>query len=95
MQDGSGYGPLTRIRGAGPAAAAAKGAAAFIMRSVGSDHHRLPHTGTTRYVQGRVPIPGFALSAPDADQLRKFDPVTVSPLDSCHVVPYIVTVPAE
>lgn len=71
MQDGSGYGPLTRIRGAGPGAAAAKGAAAFIMRSVGSDEHRMPHTGTTRYVDGRVPIPGFALAAPDADQLSR------------------------
>ena len=71
MQDGAGYGPLTRIRGAGPAAAAAKGAAAFIMRSAGSDEHRMPHTGTTRYVEGRVPVPGFALSAPDADQLSR------------------------
>ncbi|HYD26268.1 M20/M25/M40 family metallo-hydrolase [Brevundimonas sp.] len=71
MQDGSGYGPLTRIRGAGPGAAAAKGAVAFIMRSVGSDEHRMPHTGTTRYVDGRVPLPGFALSAPDADQVSR------------------------
>ncbi|RZJ00130.1 MAG: M20/M25/M40 family metallo-hydrolase [Brevundimonas sp.] len=71
MQDGSGYGPLTRIRGAGPGAAAAKGAAAFIMRSVGSDEHRMPHTGTTRYVDGVVPLPGFALSAPDADQVSR------------------------
>ncbi|MDI1326586.1 MAG: M20/M25/M40 family metallo-hydrolase [Brevundimonas sp.] len=71
MQDGSGYGPLTRIRGAGPGAAAAKGAVAFIMRSVGSDEHRMPHTGTTRYVEGRVPLPGFALSAPDASQLSR------------------------
>ncbi|CAN7247480.1 M20/M25/M40 family metallo-hydrolase [Brevundimonas sp. LjRoot202] len=71
MQSGAGYGPLTRIRGAGPGAAAAKGAAAFIMRSVGSDEHRMPHTGTTRYVDGRVPVPGFALSAPDADQLSR------------------------
>lgn len=71
MQDGSGYGPLTRIRGAGPGAAAAKGAAAFIMRSVGTDEHRMPHTGTTRYVDGRVPIPGFTLAAPDADQLSR------------------------
>lgn len=69
MQDGAGYGPLTRIRGAGPSAAAAKGALAFIMRSAGSDDHRMPHTGTTRYVDGVVPLPGFALSAPDADQL--------------------------
>ncbi|MEJ6788559.1 M20/M25/M40 family metallo-hydrolase [Brevundimonas sp. BR2-1] len=71
MQDGAGYGPLTRIRGAGPAAAAAKGAVAFIMRSVGSDEHRMPHTGTTRYVEGRAPLPGFALSAPDASQVSR------------------------
>ena len=32
---GAGYGPLTRIRGAGPGAAADKGAVAFVMRSVG------------------------------------------------------------
>ena len=50
MQDGSGYGPQTRVRGAAPGVAAAKGAAAYIMRSVGSDENRLPHTGTTRYV---------------------------------------------
>lgn len=82
MQDGAGYGPLTRIRGAGPAAAAAKGAVAFVMRSAGSDEHRMPHTGTTRYVDGRVPIPGFALSAPDADQLSRLvgmgEPVRLS-----------------
>jgi Zn-dependent M28 family amino/carboxypeptidase len=71
MQDGSGYGPLSRIRAAGPAAAASKGAVAFLMRSAGSDEHRMPHTGTTRYVEGRVPLPGFALSAPDADQLSR------------------------
>ena len=71
MQDGSGYGPLTRIRGAGPSAAAAKGAVAFIMRSVGSDEHRMPHTGTTRYVEGIVPLPGFALAAPDADTVSR------------------------
>lgn len=52
MQDGSGYGPLSRIRGAGPAAAAGKGALAFIMRSAGSDEHRMPHTGTTHPAAG-------------------------------------------
>ena len=71
MQDGSGYGPLSRIRGAGPGEAAKKGAVAFIMRSAGSDEHRMPHTGTTRYVDGKVPLPAFALSAPDADQLSR------------------------
>lgn len=71
MQDGSGYGPQTRVRGAGPGVAAAKGAAAFIMRSVGSDYDRLPHTGTTRYVDGKPTLPAFALSAPDADQVSR------------------------
>ncbi|CAN5144660.1 M28 family metallopeptidase [soil metagenome] len=71
MQDGSGYGPLTRIRGAGPDAAAKKGAVAFLIRSVGSDENRLPHTGTTRYVDGKVAVPSFALSSPDADQIAR------------------------
>lgn len=71
MQDGSGYGSLSRIRSAGPAAAASKGAVAFVMRSAGSDEHRMPHTGTTQYVEGVVPLPGFALSAPDADQVSR------------------------
>jgi carboxypeptidase Q len=71
MQDGSGYGPQTRIRGAGPDVAAKKGAAAFLIRSVGSDENRLPHTGTTRYVDGKVAIPAFAVSAPDADQIGR------------------------
>lgn len=70
-QDGSGYGPMSRLRGAGPGEAAKKGALAFVMRSAGSDEHRMPHTGTTRYVDGKVPIPGFSLSAPDADQLSR------------------------
>jgi len=71
MQDGSGYGPQTRVRGAGPGVAAAKGAVAFVLRSVGSDENRLPHTGTTQYVDGKPTIPSFALSAPDADQVSR------------------------
>jgi Zn-dependent M28 family amino/carboxypeptidase len=51
--------------------AAAKGAVAFILRSVGSDENRLPHTGTTQYVDGKPTIPSFALSAPDADQVSR------------------------
>lgn len=88
MQTGAGYGPLTRIRGAGPGVAAQKGASAFIMRSVGSDEHRMPHTGTTRYIDGVVPLPGFALSAPDADQLSRLisygDPVRVRLSSTAH-----------
>lgn len=88
MQSGAGYGPLTRIRGAGPGVAHRKGAAAFVMRSVGSDDHRMPHTGTTRYVDGVVPIPGFALSTPDADQLSRLigygEPVRLRLFSSAH-----------
>jgi hypothetical protein len=88
MQTGAGYGPLTWIRGAGPGVAATKGASAFIMRSAGSDEHRMPHTGTTRYVDGVVPLPGFALSAPDADQLSRLisygDPVRVRLSSTAH-----------
>ena len=88
MQTGAGYGPLSRIRGAGPSLAAQKGALAFIMRSAGSDEHRMPHTGTTRYVNGVVPLPGFALSAPDADQLSRLvsygDPVRIHLSSTAH-----------
>lgn len=71
MQDGSGYGPQSRVRGGGPAIAVAKGAVAFVMRSAGSDEDRMAHTGTTRYVDGKPTLPSFALSAPDADQLTR------------------------
>src|SRR5207244_8495975 len=43
----------------------------FLVRSVGTDSHRLAHTGATRYVGGRVPVPSFALSNPDADQIER------------------------
>jgi carboxypeptidase Q len=71
MQDGSGYGPITRIRGAGPGIAAKKGALAFVLRSAGTDNHRMGHTGTTRYENGKVAIPAFAMSNPDADQIER------------------------
>jgi Zn-dependent M28 family amino/carboxypeptidase len=55
----------------GPHEAAQKGAIAFLLRSVGTDGHRIAHTGTTRYFDGRVPVPAFALSNPDADQIER------------------------
>jgi acetylornithine deacetylase/succinyl-diaminopimelate desuccinylase-like protein len=71
QQDGGSYGALTAIRGRGPAVAAAKGAAAIVIRSVGTDSHRLPHTGMTRFPDGTKPIAAAALSVPDADQLDR------------------------
>ncbi|MGB6603156.1 MAG: M28 family peptidase [Steroidobacteraceae bacterium] len=71
MQDGSGYVTAVVSRTDGPAEAARRGAIAFLLRSVGTDSTRIAHTGTTRYVDGRVPVPAFALAAPDADQLDR------------------------
>jgi carboxypeptidase Q len=70
-QDGAGYGAAVDARVDGPGEAARRGAIAFVLRSVGTDNQRLAHTGTTRYVDGRVPLPAFALSGPDADQIER------------------------
>ena len=70
-QDGSSYGYFGQIRRAGPAIASKKGAAAILIRSIGTDHHRLPHTGVTGWVDGAQPIPAAALSVPDAEQLER------------------------
>lgn len=70
-QDGEGYGAAVEARSNGPAEAARRGAVAFVLRSVGTDTNRLAHTGTTDYVDGRVPVPAFALSSPDADQIER------------------------
>ncbi len=68
-RDGSGYGETVGIRGRGPAVAGALGAAAVIIRSVGTSNDRLAHTGGTRYEDGVRQIPAAALSNPDADLL--------------------------
>lgn len=70
-RDGSGYGPASRIRSRGPSAAIRAGAAGYLMRSVGTDSHRNPHTGITRFDDGLTPIPAAALAVPDADQLTR------------------------
>lgn len=68
-QDGSGYGYYGRARFSGPNAAAKKGAIAVVIRSIGTDSHRTPHTGVTSFEPGVTPIPAGAVSNPDADQL--------------------------
>lgn len=71
LQDGGGYGEAVGVRGKGPEAAARKGAVALLIRSIGTDSHRFPHTGITRYAEGVTAIPAGALSNPDADQLGR------------------------
>ncbi len=70
-QDGSSYGINGAVRRAGPALAAQKGAAAVMIRSLGTDHHRNPHTGSTSFPAGTAAIPAVALALPDAELLAR------------------------
>ncbi|MDB5701936.1 MAG: peptidase family protein [Sphingomonadales bacterium] len=69
-QDGSGYGYFGDVRRKAPLVASQKGAAAIIIRSIGTDVSRAPHTGVTEY--GNIPpLPAAALSIVDAEQLDR------------------------
>ena len=68
-QDGSGYGQFGAPRRQGPTIASKKGALAIVIRSIGTDHHRNPHTGVQYFTDGATPIPAGALAVPDAEQL--------------------------
>ena len=68
-QDGSSYGYYGAARRQGPSIASKKGAIAILIRSIGTDHHRVPHTGVQMWADGATPIPAAALSVPDAEQL--------------------------
>jgi Zn-dependent M28 family amino/carboxypeptidase len=70
-QDGGGYGAMNPVRRAGPSEAAKRGAVAYLLRSLGTDDHRLPHAGALNYADGVAKIPAAALSMPDADQLER------------------------
>ena len=70
-QDGSGYGYFGGPRRQGPTIASKKGAIAIIIRSIGTDYHRNPHTGVMSFAEGVKPIPAGALPLPDAEQLQR------------------------
>ncbi|CAN5410718.1 M28 family metallopeptidase [soil metagenome] len=70
-QDGSSYGANGPARFMGPAIAAQKGAAAIVIRSIGTDKHRNPHTGVTNFPAGVAAIPSAALSVSDAEQVER------------------------
>ena len=80
-QDGSGYGQFGAPRRQGPTIASKKGALAIVIRSIGTDHHRNPHTGVMSFDDGAKPIPAGALTVPDAEQmmriLKRGKPVTM------------------
>lgn len=70
-QDGSSYGFFGQARRRGPDVASKKGAVAIVIRSIGTDYHRNPHTGGTNFTEGTKPIPAAALSIPDAENLER------------------------
>jgi carboxypeptidase Q len=71
-RDGAGYGATVRNRSEGPSAAGDLGAAALLIRSIGTSDQRHAHTGAINYSVDAPRIPALALSNPDADQLARW-----------------------
>jgi carboxypeptidase Q len=65
------YGKVQGGRSRGASEAAKKGAIAIVIRSVGTDSHRFPHTGVMRYEEKVVQIPAAAMSNSDADMVAR------------------------
>ncbi len=65
------YTETVQFRGNGPSRAAAYGALAVLVRSVGPPGLRLPHTGALRYAESVPQIPAAALTTEDADLLQR------------------------
>jgi len=65
------YGETVVYRSDGPSRAAAKGAVAALVRSVGPPGLRTPHTGSLRYADNQPQIPAAAVSTEDADRLQR------------------------
>lgn len=73
-RDGHGYGAAVPVRRNGPVEAARKKAAAIVIRSIGTDRSRFPHTGASEREPGQQAseaIPAGALSNADADLLGR------------------------
>src|ERR1700693_5316913 len=70
-----GYGYAVDVRTKGPSRAARLGAVGVLIRSIGTDHNRLPHTGAVDYVDGVPKIPAAALAIPDAEMLERLPPL--------------------
>lgn len=71
MRSGAGYSQAVPARSRGPAVAAEKGAAALLIRSIGTSSDRFAHTGMIRTSDEAPLVPAAALSNPDADQLER------------------------
>jgi carboxypeptidase Q len=69
--DGSGYGRAVDVRSEGASVAARAGAVGVVIRSIGTDQNRTPHTGAMKYDDDAPKIPAAALSIPDAALLAR------------------------
>jgi len=90
-----GYGYAGQARRDGSVAAAKAGASAIIIRSIGTDDNRTPHTGSMNYVEGVPQIPAAAISNPDADlldnMLKYGEPVIIEFNLTSHSHDFVVT----
>jgi Zn-dependent M28 family amino/carboxypeptidase len=94
-RDGSSYAVAVKKRVAGASAAARLGAAALIIRSVGTSSDRIAHTGAMRYADDAPRIPAAAISNPDADLLTREiasgEPVSIKFWSSARELPPVVS----
>ena len=65
------YAETSRYRRAGASRAARHGAVAVLVRAIGPDGFRLPHTGALDYAAGVPRIPAAAVSSEDADLIER------------------------
>jgi Zn-dependent M28 family amino/carboxypeptidase len=96
-QGGQAYGQAIIYRAVGPTVAAAAGAVAVLVRSVGGADYRLPHTGATSYSADVPRIPAGAVTAEDADLMANLSRqgavtmrLTLTPQTLPHVESYNV-----
>lgn len=63
------YGKAVAARTGGAVEAGKRGAVAVAIRSIGTDHDAIAHTGGMRYDPQVKPIPSLAVSIPDAERI--------------------------
>ncbi|MEO8440602.1 MAG: M20/M25/M40 family metallo-hydrolase [Spartobacteria bacterium] len=71
---GEAYGEAVVYRGNAPSAAARLGGIAALVRSVGGEAYRLPHTGLTKYDDDAPKIPAAAVTEEDAKLIAALAP---------------------
>jgi carboxypeptidase Q len=65
------YGDTVRFRANGPSRAARYGAVAMLIRAVGPEGLRTPHTGALQYTADAPKIPAAAITTEDADRIQR------------------------